>query len=117
CRPCIPVCQSPLSFSLLPPPPTSTVFPYTTLFRSLRDILFPFEIEKGLFIHAFQLTFLAHILIICIHAFFDTAIIAYLSITEPRSEEHTSELQSRFDLVCRLLLEKKQTITSMQLET
>src|SRR5699024_11369656 len=49
----------------------------------LRDILFPFEIEKGLFIHAFQLTFLAHILIICIHAFFDTAIIAYLSITEP----------------------------------
>src|SRR5207249_6790454 len=31
---------------------------------------------------------------------------AYLS-TKPRSEEHTSELQSRFDLVCRLLLEKK----------
>src|SRR5699024_12048834 len=30
--------------------------------------------------------------------------------TEPRSEEHTSELQSRFDLVCRLLLEKKNEI-------
>src|SRR5271167_309812 len=32
------------------------------------------------------------------------------SSTPPRSEEHTSELQSRFDLVCRLLLEKKNTI-------
>src|SRR5699024_12346408 len=31
------------------------------------------------------------------------------SLTKPRSEEHTSELQSRFDLVCRLLLEKKNT--------
>src|SRR5699024_12552390 len=32
----------------------------------------------------------------------------------PRSEEHTSELQSRFDLVCRLLLEKKKTITATE---
>src|SRR5699024_11789865 len=35
----------------------------------------------------------------------------------PRSEEHTSELQSRFDLVCRLLLEKKKTATKQDIET
>src|SRR5699024_12394259 len=37
---------------------------------------------------------------------------AFASITKPRSEEHTSELQSRFDLVCRLLLEKKKKKTT-----
>src|SRR5207249_9153582 len=63
-------------------PPRSTLFPYTTLFRSL-------TLERE-----------------------------FVEITPPRSrggrgtvrsrsEEHTSELQSRFDLVCRLLLEKK----------
>src|SRR5699024_12094489 len=39
-----------------------------------------------------------------------TELIEPLSLDEARSEEHTSELQSRFDLVCRLLLEKKKNI-------
>src|SRR5699024_12092329 len=95
-------------FLLTPPPPISTLFPYTTLFRSyfykiatdspfylfavlrqaersgdvevLRDAI----AENPLFVPAIN------------------KLIAY-----NRSEEHTSELQSRFDLVCRLLLEKK----------
>src|SRR5207249_6862357 len=69
-------------------PPISPLFPYTTLFRSPA---FP-VIEAGYF-------FLS---ILSILPFF-------LSVF--RSEEHTSELQSRFDLVCRLLLEKKNKIT------
>src|SRR5207249_9072539 len=63
-------------------PPRSTLFPYTTLFRSC----FPF----------FQYQLGQR----------DTAQLAVKRRAQ-RSEEHTSELQSRFDLVCRLLLEKK----------
>src|SRR5207249_11511127 len=48
---------------------------------------------------------------VSIHSFYYISIGALLNIyTFIRSEEHTSELQSRFDLVCRLLLEKKKTI-------
>src|SRR5437763_2299672 len=74
-----------------PPPPRSTLFPYTTLFRSLT-----FSIAR----------FVKFIL---------TEIFpgGYLPTTEMaaeyRSEEHTSELQSPMYLVCRLLLEKKKT--------
>src|SRR5207249_10207443 len=90
-----------LFFLMLPPPPRSTLFPYTTLFRSqhhrgdrshspggrrgsartrgaTRDHGLGREVRK------------------------DGG-----GRDLPRSEEHTSELQSRFDLVCRLLLEKK----------
>src|SRR5207247_3157683 len=42
------------------------------------------------------------------------AIVALVDDAPPRSEEHTSELQSRVDLVCRLLLEKKKTKTHAQ---
>src|SRR5438874_5893685 len=87
---------------MIRPPPRSTLFPYTTLFRSLAAIT-----------HGMPLNFNA---------------VAACSRLEPlpkfkpptttsplrklwqwlqRSEEHTSELQSRRDLVCRLLLEKK----------
>src|SRR2546430_8307525 len=74
-------------------PPRSTLFPYTTLFRSLRARL-PnikiFAVEPGSS--------------------------PVLSGGEPgfhkRSEEHTSELQSQSNLVCRLLLEKKKKITN-----
>src|SRR6478672_12703619 len=67
-------------FLMIRRPPRSTLFPYTTLFRS-RDVLRRRDgylpgAPRGL---------------------------------APRSEEHTSELQSRSDLVCRLLLEKKKT--------
>src|SRR5438874_11777891 len=70
-------------FLMIRRPPRSTLFPYTTLFRSLRK--------------------------------WSTRVLAHVEGRQPRldlpldvrSEEHTSELQSRRDLVCRLLLEKK----------
>src|SRR5436305_6835671 len=70
------------------PPPRSTLFPYTTLFRSL-----------ALALH--QPVHDAHE--VAAHGAADAAIVHL----EHRSEEHTSELQSRPHLVCRLLLEKK----------
>src|SRR2546422_5516540 len=73
-------------------PPRSTLFPYTTLFRSRDGVLW---LEKDIGLHADD---------------------AAEQVSHPdaapdlvgeRSEEHTSELQSRLHLVCRLLLEKK----------
>src|SRR2546430_8946957 len=67
-------------------PPRSTLFPYTTLFRSLRTQLGLLSSpgDWGL-----------------------TVLIVVLATVGKRSEEHTSELQSQSNLVCRLLLEKK----------
>src|SRR5438067_5148767 len=85
------------------PPPRSTLFPYTTLFRSrplvLRGIAGAHEgadfdlrqAERG------ELRADAR----------ERRLEVALDVVGERSEEHTSELQSRFDLVCRLLLEKK----------
>src|SRR5256885_3379736 len=70
-------------------PPRSTLFPYTTLFRS-QSRLDLFALGRiVLLIRAHQRDFLADVLM------------------QERSEEHTSELQSPCNLVCRLLLEKK----------
>src|SRR5206468_7498891 len=76
---------------MIRPPPRSTLFPYTTLFRSI-DLL------------------MGHVPDI-----WDT-LRALIGIIQEglRSEEHTSELQSRSDLVCRLLLEKKNTLMAQQ---
>src|SRR5205809_5886017 len=72
-------------------PPTSTLFPYTTLFRSfVEPIQLVGILRKDLLQHLQALLGLA--------------------VETKRSEEHTSELQSRLHLVCRLLLEKKKTI-------
>src|SRR5690349_22368008 len=76
-------------------PPRSTLFPYTTLFRSrlgIRDRLrtHPERLSKGPDTSP-------------IHGLTGAILVRRLR----RSEEHTSELQSRRDLVCRLLLEKK----------
>src|SRR2546429_5924903 len=72
-------------FLMIRRPPRSTLFPYTTLFRShLRQLDLGF---LGRFLQPLQ----RH------------AVLAQVN----RSEEHTSELQSRLHLVCRLLLEKK----------
>src|SRR5207249_11225012 len=88
-------------FLMLPRPPRSTLFPYTTLFRSTAT-LSTYVSAKN---HEQTLRW--------------TAGTTRMEISQPtldplawrvgrlRSEEHTSELQSRFDLVCRLLLEKK----------
>src|SRR2546422_7091037 len=74
-------------FLMIRRPPRSTLFPYTTLFRSLRRLA---EVELFQRLHPRQPR--------VAQAAFDHL---------PRSEEHTSELQSRLHLVCRLLLEKK----------
>src|SRR3712207_8374402 len=80
-------------------PPRSTLFPYTTLFRSmLGSFLF------GLFYH-FILQTHDHVAHVAHLAPASWASVFY------RSEEHTSELQSRQYLVCRLLLEKKKIHT------
>src|SRR2546430_4354420 len=82
-------------------PPRSTLFPYTTLFRSFNEVVFPAAILQP--------------------PFFDPGAdpaVNYGGIGavighemghgfDDRSEEHTSELQSQSNLVCRLLLEKK----------
>src|SRR5260221_5467766 len=69
-------------------PPRSTLFPYTTLFRS------------KLFGSARH----SHVM----SSVFDSKLTTYRNLSRlNRSEEHTSELQSHSDLVCRLLLEKK----------
>src|SRR5256884_2959408 len=84
-------------FLMIRPPPRSTLFPYTTLFRSVNlenpsihaiccSIADPTRAPAGM--HTIK-------------------IVAYHPYELKRSEEHTSELQSRLHLVCRLLLEKK----------
>src|SRR2546430_6218424 len=73
-------------------PPRSTLFPYTTLFRSARDAAIALLEKEGLERST-------------------DVVRKLLGIEAPaakvRSEEHTSELQSQSNLVCRLLLEKK----------
>src|SRR5437588_2176037 len=71
-------------------PPRSTLFPYTTLFRSVRSALRPGK--RGAAGKAAAPSPVTH-----------RTFVGNLA----RSEEHTSELQSHSDLVCRLLLEKK----------
>src|SRR5690625_6555028 len=77
-------------------PPTSTLFPYTTLFRS------PLNISVALTLYGLALMVPA-----ASDAFRSVGRDVLSSATAQRSEEHTSELQSRGHLVCRLLLEKK----------
>src|SRR5688572_32685304 len=90
---------------MIRPPPRSTLFPYTTLFRSsgqagftiasLNDAILFVEIEPG-----------EHF---CRGGFWLSTygLGEQLATVRDRSEEHTSELQSQSNLVCRLLLEKK----------
>src|SRR3712207_7586277 len=88
-------------------PPRSTLFPYTTLFRSQylgrpgaegprREAVDPGGASRSLR----RLTDRPR----------ETPVGLFLSFRVPRSEEHTSELQSRQYLVCRLLLEKKKEL-------
>src|SRR2546422_3311132 len=81
-------------------PPRSTLFPYTTLFRS--HVLRGHESDPPLGIP--RAVGIPHG-----EGLYDGAALPH-EIRE-RSEEHTSELQSRLHLVCRLLLEKKKSIT------
>src|SRR5437016_8401864 len=84
---------------MIPRPPRSTLFPYTTLFRSTRACVEPkqFHDVVGYYnrFDVFKLTV-------------DRRRLRPVEWRDsPRSEEHTSELQSLTNLVCRLLLEKK----------
>src|SRR5699024_12869787 len=97
--------------------PRSTLVPYTTLFRSelsagkvytsdsdthhMKNVM---RFKPGQEFHMVDIgrtTFLCEVT--------DTDDRVHYKVVSERSEEHTSELQSRFDLVCRLLLEKKKT--------
>src|SRR3712207_9595722 len=93
-------CRTPswsiLFFLMIRRPPRSTLFPYTTLFRSLDEMLskiadfYDEEVDAA---------------VSGLLAMMEPLMIVFLGVV--RSEEHTSELQSRQYLVCRLLLEKK----------
>src|SRR5690348_18093881 len=91
---------------MIRPPPRSTLFPYTTLFRSgkVSDAEWALRVDLAA---AYRMV---------AHYGWDDLIFTHLSVRIPgpehhfllnRSEEHTSELQSPVHLVCRLLLEKK----------
>src|SRR2546430_7253318 len=77
-------------------PPRSTLFPYTTLFRSEHERFSPetLTLRFGYSVSTFQMPWEESAL-----------------LRKERSEEHTSELQSQSNLVCRLLLEKKKNTT------
>src|SRR5439155_10166107 len=100
----------------IPRPPRSTLFPYTTLFRSafLQVLCLLCTDRKGNGDRPGEpireVHFIDHTQVIgTVHETAQRAIRAHpqhLQV-DPRSEEHTSELQSRGHLVCRLLLEKK----------
>src|SRR2546422_2326001 len=89
-------------FLMIRRPPRSTLFPYTTLFRSEEGVL-PGG-EQRAHVHP-QLRHPLRVAAVMVVGKCDETF-------ETRSEEHTSELQSRLHLVCRLLLEKKKIIRS-----
>src|SRR2546427_4614478 len=92
-------------------PPRSTLFPYTTLFRSIP--LYDFGRVKVVKHYVAQAPLRTSALralggyanVFALESFVDE--LAAAAAADPRSEEHTSELQSQSNLVCRLLLEKK----------
>src|SRR5437870_13295738 len=92
-----------LFFSMIRPPPRSTLFPYTTLFRSQRP-------SQGFAAHRRTASDrLARLEMYDDYPCGDRY--SRCAQGNQRSEEHTSELQSRGHLVCRLLLEKKKIST------
>src|SRR3712207_8910744 len=93
-------------------PPRSTLFPYTTLFRSFAVMFLSFACFIGLGRGSPLKTLAAMMLGFLLAAVGMDTVTGQLRMTFGRSEEHTSELQSRQYLVCRLLLEKKKNISS-----
>src|SRR5699024_11458586 len=101
----------------IPPPPPPTLLPYTTLFRSSINTEGSGLTYIGVVLSRAATRWDATVHQFPVPAFFDypatrEAMWRERSV-QRRSEEHTSELQSRFDLVCRLLLEKKIKLDSV----
>src|SRR5699024_12067166 len=96
--------------SLLPRPPRSTLFPYTTLFRFTRQ----FSKMSSVVGEERMPSFFSFFPNVKPSVPFSTMNALMPLCLASRSEEHTSELQSRFDLVCRLLLEKKKNIQTQR---
>src|SRR5256885_6905072 len=86
-------------FLMIRRPPRSTLFPYTTLFRSV-EVLEPLEL-----LLLVRLAVVVDLLL--------QLLAVLLAMVVDRSEEHTSELQSPCNLVCRLLLEKKKSTNTV----
>src|SRR5437899_6662490 len=93
-------------FLMIRRPPRSTLFPYTTLFRSrvARNLVDP-SAERG-----------ARAVALAVFQDTEEYLLDKVFAQRPRSEEHTSELQSLRHLVCRLLLEKKKKIRRRKTE-
>src|SRR2546430_7008622 len=97
-------------------PPRSTLFPYTTLFRSYKRRVFEVLLDLVLIILAFYAA--STMLNAPLSSNPDWSVLSAISVLvfaqmfSLRSEEHTSELQSQSNLVCRLLLENKKTLRS-----
>src|SRR5256885_12389919 len=112
--PCAPISSFFFFFLMIRPPPRSTLFPYTTLFRSSTPtcqssglarsghFLEPPVAAPAIAHRAVDRSTSIRVFGICRRRARDRSL-------RPRSEEHTSELQSPCNLVCRLLLEKKNT--------
>src|SRR5690554_7322208 len=100
---------------MIRPPPRSTLFPYTTLFRSrgvsdtmavVTQIVWDHQVVRNLTQDVNQIKVLSQL---------PVSKTAVSRTSSTRSEEHTSELQSRPHLVCRLLLEKKKITLHQEL--
>src|SRR5258707_9502610 len=90
-------------FLMIRRPPRSTLFPYTTLFRSRLVVMISVDVDDSAAVGdnvALKIPFAAKLIL-------QQELTGTARLAVDRSEEHTSELQSRQYLVCRLLLEKK----------
>src|SRR5688572_32172694 len=93
-------------------PPRPTLFPYTTLFRSdAEDRARRTRARRSLSWRTGGSVFLSRAHVRSVIAALFACGLLVTGVASPRSEEHTSELQSQSNLVCRLLLEKKKTET------
>src|SRR2546430_9126243 len=91
-------------FLMIRRPPRSTLFPYTTLFRSSAKRYLT-EREQPQRVYKMRCE--------CGRSWFELELPKFVTCPACRSEEHTSELQSQSNLVCRLLLEKKKKSVSL----
>src|SRR3712207_8517263 len=92
-------------FLMIRRPPRSTLFPYTTLFRSPRER--PLLLHGAVLVGGVYASYFGAALGVMLLAVLGVLLAEGFQRLNARSEEHTSELQSRQYLVCRLLLEKK----------